>query len=90
MKTPTEQAMRAAETAMPATAFAAKHHERSMRVLIETAKDIDTAAGLPALIAERDALRKALELAQPYIKIESGVIHKAIADALALSAKGQP
>jgi len=93
MNTPTEQAMRAAEAAAhPSMVEAAKRHPlgENARLLMEMARRIDTATDLPTLIAERDALRKALELAQPYIKIEAGVIHKAIADAIALSSKGQP
>lgn len=66
---PTEQAMLAAEAVRPDVADMAKHHpqesERTegMRRMLALASAIDSASGLPSLLAERDALRAALERA---------------------------
>jgi C4-dicarboxylate-specific signal transduction histidine kinase len=78
--TPTEQAMTAVRMALPCTASAADHHHPDCALrLRELALAIDTATGLPALLAERDALRKALERLLDEAR-----------SALALSGKGQP
>ena len=66
MKTPTEQAMRAAEAACPYVACMAVHHpqelERAegMRQMLALDTAVDSATGLPELLAELDALREAL------------------------------
>ena len=88
MTTPTEQAMRAAEGLIADATVGDSVVTAAVRRA--AARIIDTAAGLPELLAERDALREALELAQPHIRIEAGLVHKTVAAALALGKKAHP
>jgi len=96
MKTPTEQAMLAAEAIHPEWAEMARFYHGGVlaRKLLQLANTIDTATNLPALIAERDALRKALEeMVYVMAPLESEKLttpFKNARAALSLNAKGQP
>ena len=85
MNTPTEQAMRAA--------YALRHPDYANVGQYGDALTIDTATGLPALLAERDALREALErLLDREGSTAMDVLNaqESARAALALGAKGQP